>query len=422
VSRSKRLANRPPAKPPVAKPAPPQAAPAPILVAPKAKSGDVFGWALPVYLLLLSGGFAFLRSPLATNRGNELGIDRAAFTVINAVTLTGFRQTIGLAELRPPGQIAVFILMTASTILTLIVGGELVTKIVGLPFSNRLIYTLAGIAIPVAALLGAAGLGDTPLHGAFMGVSALGNSGLYISKLPAPDDLSAILILLPLVVGGGLGLPIWLDLYGSLTKRKPLCPQSLISLSMYGAVYVIAVGLLLTQLVTYTEFPAALATCSATAITARSAGFPISSLDQFTRSGQWFLAALMILGPASGGVGGGVKVTTIAVLFRGLKKSYAGDRPGRPFTIAAVWLAGYAFLIFIGFLTLLTYAPPMPGDRLLFLVISAATNVGWSHDPISIVKSALTTLSIIMLIGRMLPMAILWWMSKAAGGTELAVG
>jgi Trk-type K+ transport system membrane component len=130
----------------------------------------------------------------------------------------------------------------------------------------------------------------------------------------------------------------------------------------------------------------------------------------------------MILGPASGGVGGGLKVTTLAVLFRGVRKSYAGNPPGRPFTIAAVWLAAYALLIFIGFLTLLTYAPQMPGDRLLFLVISAATNVGWSHDPISIVKSGLTTLSVIMLAGRILPMAILWWMSKSAEGTDLAVG
>jgi trk system potassium uptake protein TrkH len=417
VSRSERIAYRAPAKSSARSAAPSLAPPRR-----ESKAGDVFGWAIPVYLLLLSGGFAFLRSPYATIRGNELSIDRAAFTAINAVTLTGFRQTIGLDELRVPGQVAVFMLMTGGTLLSLIIGGQLVTEIVGLPFSNKQIYTSAATGVGVAALFGAAGMGDTVLHGAFQGVSALGNSGLFIGKLPACDDLSAMLILLPLAVAGGLGLVIWLEIVGSLVKRKPLSTHSLISLSMYGAAYILGIFLLRTQLQTDKTLPAALAACSASAITARSAGFPLLPIDTFTRAGQWMLAALMVIGPASGGTGGGLKGTTLFVLFRGTQRSYLSQLTDRPFAIAAAWLAAYALLIFIGFSVLLTCAPQLPADRVLFLTLSAASNVGWSHDPVSLVKSGLAALSATMLLGRMMPMAVLWWMAQSTGRTDLAVG
>jgi trk system potassium uptake protein len=388
----------------------------------RAKSSDVFGWAIPVYLLLLSAGFAFLRSPIATVHGNELSIDRAAFSAINAVTLTGFAQTIGLDELRVPGQIGVFILMTGGTILSLIIGGQLVAAIIGLPFSNRQISLAAGSGVGVALLFGAAGLGDTVLHGAFQGVSALGNCGLFIGKLPAADDFSTMAILLPLAVFGGLGVPIWLELGASLIKRRPISTQALASLSMYGGAYIVGLFLLLTQLASFDSFPPALATCSAAAIAARSAGFHLISIAQFTRAGQWILAGLMVFGAASGGTGGGIKGTTFVVLFRGLRNSYSGQSGGRILAIAATWIGAYAILILGGFLVLLECAPQVPGDRLLFLTISAASNVGWSHDPVSLVKSGLSTISLVMMLGRAIPMAVLWWMSRSARGAEFAVG
>jgi Trk-type K+ transport system membrane component len=410
VSSSTRLAHRAPVKP------------SPSPSGTPGKRSDVFGWAIPVYMLLLSGGFAFLRSPLATMRGNELSIDRAVFTVINAVTLTGFQQTMGLDELRVPGQIAVFILMAGGTLLSLIIGGQLVTRICGLRFSNGLIIIAAGSAIGVAALFGAAMLGDTVPHGAFQGVSALGNSGLFIGKVPACDDLSTVLVLLPLAIAGGLGLVIWLEIINSFVKRQPISAHSLIAVSTYGAAYIVGTALLMSQMVMDKPMSAMLATCSASAITARSAGFPLTTLDQFTRAGQWILAALMVLGPASGGTGGGIKGTTLLVFGRGIRRAYAGERADRALAIAAVWIVAYMLLAFGGFLILLEVAPQVPGDRLLFLSISAASNVGWSHDPISLVKSALAALSVIMVLGRMLPFAVLYWMSRSPAAAEVAIG
>jgi trk system potassium uptake protein TrkH len=377
---------------------------------------------VPVYLLLLSGGFAFLRSPIATVRGNELSIDRAIFLVTNAVTLTGFQYSIGLGELRLPGQIALFVLMIGGMVVSLFVGAQLVSSICGLRYSGRTLATAAGSGIVIAALLGAVALGDTGWHGAFIGVSAVGNCGMFLGKLPACDDLATLIVLLPLAVAGGLGMVIWLDLAGSLVKRSRLSMHSILSISMYGLVYIVGLGLLLPHLNGDHTLGESMATCSASAITARSAGFGLVPLDQFTRAGQWILAALMVIGPASGGCGGGIKGTTFLFLFRGIRKAYFGKTVKQVFSIAAVWVTGYVMLVFVGYLILLGCAPQLPGDRVLFLAISAASNVGWSHDPVSLVKSSLAVLSGMMLLGRAMPLLVLWWVARSGEACEAGIG
>jgi Trk-type K+ transport system membrane component len=51
------------------------------------------------------------------------------------------------------------------------------------------------------------------------------------------------------------------------------------------------------------------------------------------------------------------------------------------FAIALVWLGGYALLVFATLLALLATNPDQPADRLIFLVVSAVSNVGLSHNP-----------------------------------------
>jgi hypothetical protein len=383
---------------------------------------DLFGWAVPIYMLLISGGFAFLRSPLATARGNELSIDRAAFSVINAITLSGFQQSIGGAnELLVPGQLGIATLMTAGTALSLLIGAMLVERICNLHISDRQILLSCGGGLLVAMLLGAASLGDTPLHGAFMGISALGNCGLFLGKLPSPTDLSAMIVLLPLTIAGGVGAIIWIELIRGFVRRLPLSRFAMIALSTYGLAYLLGTALLLPQLSWHDSFAAALAGASSGSIAARSAGFALLPLDQFSRPGQWIIAALMVLGPVSGAAGGGLKCTTIYVLYRSLRRSYFGRPVGRSLAIAAVWIATYAVIVFAGFLMLLWCAPQLPGDRALFLVISAVSNVGLSHEPVSLVKASLATLCALMLLGRAMPLLVLWWASKKGDG-EVAIG
>jgi Trk-type K+ transport system membrane component len=63
----------------------------------------------------------------------------------------------------------------------------------------------------------------------------------------------------------------------------------------------------------------------------------------------------------------------------------------------------------------------MPADQLLFLSVSATSNVGLSHDALSLVTWPLGTLSILMLLGRAVPFLVLWWMAETTDGAETLV-
>ena len=47
------------------------------------------------------------------------------------------------------------------------------------------------------------------------------------------------------------------------------------------------------------------------------------------------------------------------------------------------------------------------------------SNIGLSHEPVSIVGTGLHTLSALMLIGRLAPLLVLWWLAKT---TEESIG
>ena len=386
-------------------------------------AGNVLGWALPLYLLLLSGGFAFLRSPSAALRGGQLNIDRAAFDSVNAVTGTGFVQTVGQDELKPNGKLAIEILIAAGSVLTLTIGGTLVSRIAQLDYSE-LTIALASIGLVASSgILGAATLSDTAMHGALQGVGAIGNCGLLLDASPGnAGNETVMLVLLPLTILGGLGVPVVLECGQYLFKRRRLSAHTVAVLSTTAFIYVlgtVALGVL-------GQFDAANA--SAMTINSRSAGFSLLPIDSISRLGQWLVLALMAIGAAPGGSGGGWKVTTPLVLWRGALRNFRGKPSSPMFSIAIVWSAVFAVLVFGGSLVLIGLQPQIPADRSLFLAVSAATNTGLSYGPVSMVGGGLYALGGIALLGRLLPMGVLLWCCRAGerssvgDGVAVAVG
>ena len=101
----------------------------------------------------------------------------------------------------------------------------------------------------------------------------------------------------------------------------------------------------------------------------------------------------------------------------------SGDAPGRVFVAALAWIGAYGSLVFAGTVGLLATEPGQPADRLLFLVVSAASNVGLSQNPVSTTGNGLFILSAVMLLGRVLPLAALWWaVAVARDEDEIPVG
>jgi Trk-type K+ transport system membrane component len=389
---------------------------------------------LAAWFLFIVAAPVALRSGSVVAHGNETTYDRAVFTAISTATLTGFQQTMGLREMREAGMggpVLLLVLTVAGSFMTLIVGGLAAARILRMPQSIRQIVWAAAAAILLTSLGGAAALaasGQPVFEAIFHSTSAFANSGLWLGANSSTTAGSTWLVLLPLIVLGGLGLPVLIELSDLFFGGPPLSRHSRVVLMLAGVTYLAGlIALILAQT------PAAssggwfawrntLASCSVAAINARTAGIPFESPAVFTVAGQWLLMALMLIGAAPAGTASGLKTTTLWQLARGVRDILRGRPAPRPFGIAAVWLGLFLLALFTGVLLLATTDPQIAPDRLLFLCCSAIANVGLSHDPVSITGPGLIVLSLLMLAGRLGALAVLWWMAETTGGADVVVG
>lgn len=392
-------------------------------------AGLLGGW----LVLTVLSCFAFRSGHVVAN-GNETTWDRSIFTAVNTSTLTGFQQTMGVREMRAAGLIGPTLLLgmtLAGSFVTLTVGGLAASRILRMPHTAGQIAWAAGTALLLSTLGGGAALaagGRNVFEALFHATCAFGNSALWLGPAPGTTDGATYLVLLPLVILGGLGLPVLIEITDRFFGGPPLSQHSRVVLKLAAGVYLAGfAALVLAQL------PAAwgggavawrntIASCSVAAINTRSAGLPFQSPAAFTIAGQWLLMALMLVGAAPAGTASGLKTTTHWQLARGVRDVLRGRPVPRPFGIAAVWLIAFVVVLFAGILLLATIEPQIAPDRLLFLCCSAIANVGLSHDPVSITGPGLLVLSALMLAGRLGPLAVLWWMAETTSGADVLVG
>jgi Trk-type K+ transport system membrane component len=256
----------------------------------------------------------------------------------------------------------------------------------------------------------------------FDAASAMGNSGLYAGTLPAVNAWQTQLILLPLALLGGLGSPVLIELFDRARGRGPLSTHSQRVLRWTAGIYVVAVAVLLfLQWPDSTEaWRRSIASASQLAISARSAGFPFEFPT--IRAVQWFVLALMIVGAAPAGTAGGLKVTTLAVVTSGACDALRRRPVGRALGVALVWVGVYFVILAVAVLVLVTTEPQIPADRMLFLAASALGNVGLSQDPVTLSDVGFYIVSAVMLVGRVAPVLMLWWVVDTTPEAEVAVG
>ena len=141
------------------------------------------------------------------------------------------------------------------------------------------------------------------------------------------------------------------------------------------------------------------------------------------RSVQWLMIPLMIIGGSAAGAAGGIKINTFVALGRGMKRALRGENVGRGFAIGLIWVSAYLVAMVVFFLLLLAAAPQLSVERVFFEAVSALSNVGLSHDVIGASGQAeMDVLIVAMLVGRLLPLGMLWWMALTAKEAEMPVG
>lgn len=391
---------------------------------------SLVNYLFPAFVLWIACGYGLLYSGVCSISGNELSSDRSLFHAVNAATLSGFQMALGVREMNLVGRSCIGLLMAGGILFSLVVGGLAMVRILRLPYSDRRV-----IAASIVALLGAAALGTIGGvvsgygfgESLYLAISAFGNGGAVLERSPGAAEAITHLVLLPLAVLGGLGITVLLELVERLRGRTRLSRHAWVVLVGLAGVYVGGFVVLLVlrwpgEAASAERWREVLISCAAMSINSRTLGLPLEWATYLSRPVQWVLMVLMTIGAASAGTAGGLKVNTIAELFRGTTRILRGQPATRGFGIAIVWTGVYFGIVLIAMLLLLHHVSEIPADRALFLTISAVSNTGLSHDQLSIVGDGLYTLTATMFAGRVVPLLILWWMADTTTNADVAVG
>ncbi len=396
-------------------------------------SGDDNGpaiarWLAGFYAALILLGAVALRLPGATIKGNEFSLERAVFTSVNAATLTGFQQSVAVDQYARMGQWTILLLMSGGTVLTLIIGGIALSRLLRLPYDAGTIIRGTLFSVIFALSIGSSLLLErarTLFPSIFQAASAFGNSGHSLGPLPAATDWRAHAALMPLAWIGGLGIPVILELADSIFKRQPLSKHTRVVLSLMAAMYLIGVLLLSPWGMRgedgSLDLAGTLASGSVFSINSRTCGLPLASPSSLSRVSQWLLMVFMMIGAAPAGSGGGMKVTALYHAWQEKRRALRREPGLRINGIAGAWMIIYLAMLLATFLGLLASMPETSADRLALLASSAVGNVGLSNEPLSVTGPGLLTLVIAMIAGRAAPLMLLWWAAATTQDAEVGV-
>lgn len=296
-------------------------------------------------------GTLLLKLPASTQGG--ISWSDAFFVSVSSGSVTGLSTVTIPTTFTPFGQVVMMVLvqlgglgiMTVTTIAALLVGQrvgfrgllavrEEMENVDSLRNTFRLLGQIAAITFAVelvgAVVLGAGfyrrgmGVGESAFQGAFHSVMAFCNAGFTIlpgdGLLPYAGDWVIVATLVVVITLGGLGFPVLVDLYRYGDDRR-LSVHTRLVLITSGVLLV--VGILSVALMEWTN-PATLGgeTTSTRAamsvfqgVTPRTAGFATVDYPELRDPTLVVQALLMFIGTAPTSTGGGVKVTTIALVF-----------------------------------------------------------------------------------------------------------
>lgn len=388
---------------------------------------------LLVTLAVLIGiGTGLLLLPWMTTQ--PISLMDALFTSTSAAAVTGLTVLTTSTAFTRMGQWVILLLMQfgglgflVTVVLTLRLMGRRISLVDRLAVSSSL-----GLANPKAVLLilgrtvtfmvavegvgalilwvhwrlnGIVPAGDAAFYALFHAVAAFCNAGfdLFTGLPPYPDGVPAdpitLLTLGWLVIIGGLGIPVYMELlHRRITRQegKRLRRLSLQTrLALWSAIFLILVGwagLLVGEyrhegVLSGLSFGERILRAWFQSVAARTAGFAgLSDFANLHESSRLLLICLMFIGSAPASMGGGITTGTFSVLMvamwslvRGYDRVRAGQRA---ISMAVVWRAITVMFISLGVVLsatwLLLFTQDVPLSPALFEVVSAFSTTGLS--------------------------------------------
>ena len=379
----------------------------------------------------------------------------ALFTSTSASAVTGLSVLTTSTAFTRPGQWVILLLMEfgglgflVTAVLTLRLLGRRISLVDRLAVSSSL-----GLASPraimqvlgrtVAFMLAVEGIGalilwvhwrlsgivpagDAAFYALFHAVAAFCNAGFDLfAGLPqypegVPADPITLLTLGWLVIIGGLGIPVYMELLHRRTARKEGARLRRLSLqtrlALWSALVLVLVGwagLLLSEyrhagVLSGLPFGERVLRAWFQSVAARTAGFAgLSDFANLHEASRLLLICLMFIGSAPASMGGGITTGTFSVLvvaMWSLARGYDRVRAGqRAISMAMVWRAVTVLFISLGVVViatwLLLFTQDLAFSSVLFEVVSAFSTTGLSLG----VTGQLDT------FGRLLIIALMFW-------------
>lgn len=367
-------------------------------------------------------GAILLNLPIATQNGESIGFINALFTSASAVCVTGL-VVVNTAEFWSLfGKIVIILLiqmgglgiMTMATAGALIVGKRITLKerlVIKEQLNQQTMSGLVKLTIYVLlSTFAIEGIGAfllsfkfIPIYGIIKGIwfsvfhsiSAFCNAGFDIignSIVPFSNDLLVNMVISALIILGGLGFSVFIDISRSKSLRRLKLHTKLV---LSVTAFLLILG---TLVFIFTEFtnPNTIGNMKTEekliasffqSVVTRTAGFNSVSMGGLRDTTVFFFIILMFIGGSPGSTAGGIKTTTFGTLMvttisviRGnkdvaiYKRRIGQDIINRSLAIVTV---GMAVIIVVS--TLLTMTEEFSFLDLLFETTSAFATVGLSR-------------------------------------------
>ncbi|WP_068774299.1 TrkH family potassium uptake protein [Paenibacillus sp. FJAT-26967] len=419
-------------------------------------------------LTIIIIGSVLLSLPAATVSGRPLAFLNAFFTATSAATVTGLTVVNTGAEFSLFGQLVILALvqvgglgfMTMATLIALVLRKKIslrerlllqeamnqssvegIVRLIRKVLTYALIIELTGAVLFAIRWSFDMPLGKAIYFGVFHSISIFNNAGFDLfggipdskgSLMEYVHDPFINIVAITLIILGGIGFIVMVDLLDYKETRR---------LSLHSKVVLSATGLLIllgSIVIFIFEFtnPNTLQPLSFTSklyasffqsATTRSAGVNTIDIESMRQATQFFIIILMFIGAAPGSAGGGIKITTFAILVgavyamsRGkeeivfFRKRLAKDRLYKATTLTLLAL----FLIIVGTMALSVFERA-PFLIIMFEITSAFGTAGMSlglTSELSVPGKMLMT--VLMFIGRLGPLTLAYALTPK-GGKEL---
>jgi trk system potassium uptake protein len=407
---------------------------------------------------LILVGTLLLKIPAANNGISWLD---AFFESVSAVTVTGLQAVVPAEDFTPLGQgiLAGLIqlgglgIMTAATVGALLMGRRMgfrelliVREELASPDSPRNVARLIGqvalitvlvelvgaVALTIRFALQGHGLGSLGL-GLFHTIAAFCNAGFDIFEggiASYAGDVTVNLTLIYLIIAGGLGFPVLVNLYYYRRIRRLTLQSKLVLIT---TAVLLVVGVASVALLEWTNartlggepFGTRVLMSLFQGVTPRTAGFATVTYSDMRDPTLAVQIALMFIGTAPVSTGGGITVTTLALIFlifisqiRGQQEVTAfGRRIPRSLIAKSLTVLSLSVLLVSGASLALMISDNVPFLPALFEVTSAFGTVGLSLGPGYGLATELSPfgkllLAAIMFAGRVGPITVVVALSQ----------